>query len=552
MSLLLALVLSASAVSPRGAVAAGHPLASEVGAAVLREGGNAVDAAVAAAFALSVVQPQSSGIGGGGFALVYVAREKKVYALDFREVAPAAARPDTFAQKPARGQRPSLDGGLAVAVPGAVKGYAELARRFGTRPLRALTEPAARIAERGAPVTRVYVDYAAERKACLAARPAAARELLATGPDGVPTVPVPGWRLVRKELAQTLRAIGQSGGEAFYRGPLAERIARAAQADGGVLTVEDLARYRVRERTPLEGRYRGHRVVSMPLPSSGGAIVIALLQALEREAPRDGGYRPPRFLHAMTEVEKRLFAQRAALGDPDFVPGAAAAVAALVSPDSAARLAAEVGPRATDVPPPAASPEGNHTAHLSVIDAEGNAVAMTTTVNYLFGACVVVPGTGILLNDEMDDFDAAPGTPNAYGLVGQGANAPEPGKVPLSSMAPTLVFDPEGRLWLAVGAPGGSTIPTTVAQVISHLVDDGMTLEQALAAPRIHHQWRPAALRVEPNGLEAETVRALAQLGHVVRFEKAPWGNAQAVRVTPEGWREAASDPRGEGVPAAP
>ncbi|HUL58988.1 MAG TPA: gamma-glutamyltransferase [Anaeromyxobacteraceae bacterium] len=578
---LLAVVLGATAVSPAGAVATAHPLASEAAAAVLRAGGNAADAAVAAAFALSVVEPQSSGLGGGGFALVHVAREGKVHAIDFREVAPAAAAPDMFA---GGAPRRSLDGGLAIAVPGAVAGYAEVARRFGTRPLRELVEPAARLAERGFPVNAHYAAMARERLTCLAERPAAARELLRRGPDGRPAAPEPGWRLVRPDLARTLRLVGRDPA-ALQRGALAERIARAVREDGGMLTVEDLARYRVRERVPLEGRYRGHRLVSMPLPSAGGAIVIALLQALEPEDPRAGGYRPERFLHAMVEIEKRLFARRVLLGDPDRVPGAAIAMEEMVSPAFAVALHAAVGDRtvssgeldAPPTPPVApndlaggrrppdpwslpgqAPPPGpplqpdTHTTHISVVDREGNAVAMTTTINVPFGSCVVVPGTGILLNDEMDDFEPAPGVPNAYGLVGRGANAPAPGKTPLSSMAPTLVFGPDGRLWLAVGAPGGSTIPTTVAQVISHLVDDGMSLSQSLGAPRIHHQWQPDAIQVEPGGLEEATARALEARGHRLRFAERPWGNAQAVRVTPEGWREAASDPRVQGEPAAP
>lgn len=555
MPLVLALLLSATAASPRGAAATAHPLASEAAARVLREGGNAIDAAVAAAFALAVVEPQSSGIGGGGFALVHLAREGRVVALDFREVAPAGARPDMFAAQgggAGGAARPSLDGGLAVAVPGAVKGYAELARRFGTWPLRRLVEPAARLAERGFRVDGRYARAAAHRLACLAARPAAARVFLSRGPGGEPAAPAPGWRLVQPELARTLRALGRDP-EAFYRGALAARIAAAARADGGVLAAEDLAAYRVRERAPLEGRYRGRRLVSMPLPSAGGAILIGLLQALEHEDPRAGGrYRPERFLHAMAELEKRLYARRGSLGDPAFAPGAAAAVEELVSPAFAARLAAEVGERAAEVPGPPPPRESSQTTHLSVIDGAGNAVALTSTVNYAFGSCVVVPGTGVLLNDEMDDFDAAPGRPNAYGAVGSGPNAPAPGKIPLSSMAPTLVFEPGGALWLAVGAPGGTTIPTTVAQVISHLVDDGMTLSQALGTPRIHHQWRPDALQVEPGGLEAATARALEARGHRLLFREGPWANPQAVQVTPGGLREAASDPGGEGAPAVP
>jgi gamma-glutamyltranspeptidase/glutathione hydrolase len=559
MALLLALALSATAVSSGGAVATAHPLASEAAAGVLRSGGNAADAAVAAAFALSVVENQSSGIGGGGFAVVWLARERRAVVLDFREVAPAAAAPDMFLADAGGTARRSLDGGLAVAVPGAVKGYAELARRFGRRPLAALVEPAARLAERGFAVGPSYAARATERLACLAGRPAAAREFLAgAGSAGGARPPPIGHRLVRRDLARTLRALGRDP-EAFYRGPLAERIARAVRDAGGVLTAADLAAYRTVERAPLEGRYRGRRVLTVPLPSAGGALLLGLLHGLEGEEPGAGGYRPERFLHRQAELSRRLFARRALLGDPAHAPGAARVAAELADPAHAARLAASIGERATPsaelapaAPPAAAAAAGEkHTSHVSVIDREGNAVSLTTTVNYLFGSCVVVPGTGILLNDQMDDFDGAPGVPNAYGLVGTGANAPAPGKRPLSSMAPTIVLGPDGAPWLAVGAPGGSTIPTTVAQVISHLVDDGMPLSAALAAPRLHHQWLPDELRVEPHGLEAATARALEARGHRIRWAARPWGDAQAVWRRPDGLLEAASDPRWDGAPAA-
>jgi gamma-glutamyltranspeptidase/glutathione hydrolase len=552
-AVLLALALSTTAASPRGAIATAHPLASAAGAAVLRAGGNAVDAAVAAAFALSVVENQSSGIGGGGFALVWDAKERKVHALDFREVAPGRARPDMFLKNGVPQPGRSLDGGLAVAVPGAVKGYAELTRRFGTKPLAELVGPAAALAEKGFKVGRAYAEAASERLACLSADKAAATEFLGRGPDGKPAPLLPGSLLVRRDLAATLREIGRKGPDAFYRGPLADRIVQAVQARGGVLSKEDLARYAVRDRTPLEGSYRGRRIVSFPPPSAGGAIVVALLQALEGEDPRAGGYRPERFLHAMIELEKRLYARRAALADPELVPSVTRAVAELISPEAARALRAAVGERATPAEAIAPAREAPNTTHVSVVDAEGNAVALTTTVNYWFGACVVVPGTGILLNDEMDDFEAAPGVPNASGLVGSGLNAPAPGKTPLSSMAPTFLFDPKGRLELVVGAPGGSTIPTTVAQVIVHWVDDGMRVDEALAAPRLHHQLRPDVVQVERNGIEAETARALAARGHVLETVPRPIGNAQAVRVDWEaGLREAASDPRFEGAPAVP
>jgi gamma-glutamyltranspeptidase/glutathione hydrolase len=553
---LLALVLSTLAVSPKGAVATAHPLASEVAVEVLREGGNAADAAVAAAFALGVVEPQSSGLGGGGFALVWDAREQAVHVLDFREVAPAGVTPERYAASGS--PRPSLDGGLAVAVPGAVKGYAELARRFGTRPLAKLVEPAARLAERGFRVGPIFVDRATERLECLRADPASSKEflvetrrrsarLLPRKEDQDPLPKAIGSTLVRKDLAKTIRLLGKNP-DAFYKGPLAKRIAAAVRARGGVLTEADLAGYRVRDRQPLEGRYRGHRIVTMPLPSAGGAILLGLLNALEPEDPRAGGYRPDRYLHVMIEAEKRLYARRAALlGDPDQVKGAQKAAEEMASPAFATALRAGIGERATPATAVTVWPEVGQTSHLSVVDAEGNAVALTTTVNYYFGSCVTVPGTGLLLNDEMDDFDRVSGEANSYGLQGQGPNALAPGKIPLSSMTPTLVFDAKGRLEMAVGAAGGSRIPTAVAQAVLHVIDDGMALDQALAAPRLHHQYTPDVVQVEPNGLEAATVKALEARGHVLSFAPSRWPNAQAVGIDPNGLREAAADPRYEG-----
>lgn len=549
-ALLLALALCGMPASPRGAVATASPVASEAGASVLRAGGNAVDAAVAAAFALGVVENQRSGIAGGGFALVWLARERKVHVLEFREVAPAAATRDMFVRDGKPEPKLAQEGGLSVAVPGAVKGYAELARRFGTRPLRALVEPAARIAEAGFRVSLTTHQNAVEKLACLRGDPASAREFLAAGANGAREPPVPGDRTVRRELARTLRLLGRDP-EAFYRGPLARRIVAAVRAAGGILTEADLAAYRVREREPLWGTYRGHRIASMPPPSAGGAIVIGLLQALEAGAP-PAGWRAEPFLHRMVELEKRLFARRATLGDPAFVAGAEATAREMASPELARALAAEVGERATpsgDVSPRA----GGGTAQVSVIDAEGNAVSLTTTVNFYYGACIVVPGTGILLNDEMDDFDTAPGVPNVFGLVGTGANAVAPGKVPLSSMSPSLVFAPDGKLLMAVGSSGGSSIPSTVAQAIANVLDHRMRLDDALAAPKIHHQWLPDRIQAEPWALDVATEAALRARGHQVETLRRPFGNAQAVTIDPTtGWRLGASDPRSDGAPAVP
>jgi gamma-glutamyltranspeptidase/glutathione hydrolase len=546
--LLLPFLLAHVAVSPRGAVATAHPAASEAGTAVLRAGGNAADAAVAAAFALSVAEPQSSGIGGGGLALVYVAREDRVYAIDFRETAPAAATPDMFLADGKPDPRRSRCGGLSVAVPGAVKGYAEIARRFGRKPLPDLVAPAVKLARDGVPVGLGWRRAAVAAGACLRADPAGAALFLAGGEP-----PEPGSRMVQKELAATLKLLGRDP-EAFYRGPLAARIAAAVRARGGALTASDLAAYRTRAREVLWGEFRGHRVASFPPPSAGGAIVLGLLRALEAEEPADAARLPERYLHVFVEAEKRLFERRGgSLADPDFAPGAEEVARDMASAAFAAVVRAGIGERASGAGTPGAAPPAGHTSHVSVVDAEGNAVALTTTVNLQFGSGVVVPGTGILLNDEMDDFDAAPGARNAFGLEGGEWNLPAPGKRPLSSMSPTLVFGPDGKLLLAVGSPGGSTIPSTVAWAILRAVDGRMPLDQALGTPRIHHQWRPDVIVAEPGALQDATRRALEARGHRVEEIAAPFGNPQAVRVDPAtGWREGASEPRLDGRAAVP
>ena len=557
-ALLTALLLATSVASPRGAVATAHPLASEAGASILRRGGNAADAAVAAAFALGVVRPASCGLGGGGFALVYIAKEKKTYVLDFREVGPAKATPDMFVKDGKPRTDLAQDGPLSIAVPGAVRGYAELARRFGTKPLAELTSPAELIANRGFQVSKKHAAYAQRRLECLSANPDASRIFLFKD-EADPArrrAPKPGERLVQKDLARTLHTIGEKGENPFYRGAIAHRIVETVQAGGGILTLEDLHAYKVHERAPLQGSYRGWKLLTMPPPSSGGVIVLGLLNVLEREAPRGdpspSGYRPEKFLHVMIEAEKRLFARREKLGDPEFNPGVEALTTEMASKDFAGTVRGQIGEQATPAGALVIKPESHETSHLSVIDEEGNAVALTTTINESFGSCVVAKGTGVLLNDQMDDFAVAPGVPNVYGVRGGAENAPGPGKEPLSSMAPTFLFDPDGALRLAVGSPGGSTIPTTVAQVIVHYVDDEMPVDLALAAPRIHHQLFPDEVRVDDNGLEASTAAALRARGHVFKFT-AGWGDAQAVSLDPAtGLREAASDPRGDGAGAVP
>ena len=373
--LMLALLLAFPAVSPRGAVAAAHPLAAEAGASMLRRGGNAVDAAVAAAFALSVVEPVSSGLGGGGFALVYTARDRQVHVLDFREVGPLAARPDMYVQDGQARQDFANAGPLSVAVPSAVKGYAELARRFGKKPLAQLVSPAEQIALRGFQVNVQFAHVAEHRLDCLAADAEAARIFLRKGEDGEYEPKQPGDKLIQPDLARTLHAIGERGPDAFYRGRVARSIVDSLASRGGIVSLDDLARVQVRERRPLESTYRGHRIVTMPLPSSGGFIVSALLNVLEREQPRAGGYRPERFLHAMIETEKRLYAVRQKLGDPAFNPGVEDRVRQMIGKDFAGDLWRQIGEQATPAAELVVHPE-HGTTHVSAVDEEGNAVAL--------------------------------------------------------------------------------------------------------------------------------------------------------------------------------
>ena len=472
--------------------------------------------------------------------------------VDFREVGPAAASPQMYVQDGKAREDLAAVGPLAVAVPGAVRGYVELLKRFGRRPLSEVLGPSIELASRGFRANRAYVNAAEFRRDCLAADPEASRIFLRRGRDGQLHAPVPGDRLIQPDLSRTLRAISLRGADAFYKGEIARRIASTVRAGGGILTEQDLAAYHVREREPLEGTYRGYRLVTLPPPSSGGMILIGLLNALEQEEPTARGYKPEQFLHVMIETEKRLFALREGWGDPDFNPGMASVARKLVSKDFGRALRESIGDRAATAEQVVSAREGTNTTHVSVVDAQGNAVALTTTVNEPFGSCVVAQGTGVLLNDEMDDFAVAPGVTNAFDVRGGAENAPGPGKVPLSSIAPTLVFTPGGELRLAIGSAGGSTIPTTIAQAIFHVIDERMPIDRALAAPRIHHNLFPDAIRVEPQGLEASTATALEARGHRIEYRPRPWAKVCAVEVDPEtGWRTAACDASFQGAGAA-
>lgn len=555
------------ATGTRGIVATAHPAGSEAALAMLKAGGNAVDAAVAAAFVLAVVEPYSSGIGGGGFALVKM--NETVDFMDFREVAPKAATRDMYVKDGKPDPMLSRDGILSVGVPGAVAGYLGLHERFGVLPRAQVLEPAIKTAADGFVVDPNYLADTEWRLEVLQRDPEAARIFLTPGAGANEPARLPplGHRIVQPELANTLRALAAEGAKAFYRGELAKRLVADMKTRGGLITAEDLAGYKTRARTPLVGSFRGHAVVSSPPPSAGGQVVLTVLNALE-SLPTPRPWRDPRELHLMIETMKRAFADRALLGDSDFVPDPTRVLTARARTPKLLRLfagratpAARVPPgQATELEPKgrkrstAAQPESKSTTHLSVLDAAGNAVAMTTTVNYGFGSGVVARGTGVLWNDQMDDFAVAPGVANAYGIAGSEANAVAAGKVPLSSMAPTLVFEagtPTGPLRMVVGSPGGPRIPTTVIQVIVNHLDHGADIEQAIAEGRIHHQHLPDTVFVEPRSIDQLTRRELERRGHKLELD-GPWSNAMAIAIDPKtGIRTGAADPRGVGVALA-
>ncbi|MDY7231799.1 gamma-glutamyltransferase [Hyalangium sp. s54d21] len=541
-----------------GAVASAHPMASAAALKMLEQGGNATDAAVAAAFTLAVVGPYHSGLGGGGFALVHEAKTGETRVLDFREVAPKAATRDMYVKDGQVVPGLSTDGALSVAVPGAVAGYLELLQKHGKLKPAVVMAPAIEAARKGFWVTPKYHQMATDRLACLRKDPEASRLLLVKNSEGVPDAPPIGHVLRQPELARTLTQLSQRGAKAFYAGPIAQAMVDTVKAGGGILTLEDLKDYKTRSHQPLEGSYRGHRILTMPPPSAGGITVVQVLAAMEKLLPQMS-FRDPEALHLYAEVLRRVYVDRVKyLGDPAFVkiplerllsPGYIADLAGSIDPKKATPSASLL-PLKESVPSSTPPREPKNTTHISVIDKDGNAVALTTTLNYAFGSCVVAKGVGVLLNDEMDDFSVQPGVPNVFGLVTGDGNAIQPGKVPLSSMSPTLVFakeDPK-RVMLSVGSPGGPSISTTVIQTISNMVDGGMNVAQAVGEGRLHHQYLPDELWVDQFGAEPATLSALEAKGHKLR-RLIVWGDAEAVHSDPKtNLRYSASDPRNEGM----
>jgi len=510
-----------------GMVVSAHHLASDAGVEVLKEGGNAVDAAVAVAYALAVTFSEAGNLGGGGFMTVRFADGRTTF-IDFRETAPAAATPTMYLDKAGKViPQLSTRGHLAVAVPGTVAGL-ELAReKFGTLPRARLMAPAISLARDGFVMDQGDAGFLAEGAEDFAKDPASAAIFLDGGKPFAK-----GHRLVQADLGRMLQLIADKGADAFYKGEIAEKIAASSKAHGGILTRADFAAYRAVERAPLECDYRGYHVISAPLPSSGGVVVCETLGILAGYPMGELGWHSAQNIHYLTEALRRAFHDRNVnLGDPGFVK---ADVAKLISPEYTAALragiSAEKATPSVSLGVPGQSHEGSSTTHFSIVDAAGNAVSFTYTLNDWFGARVTAEGTGILLNDEMDDFSAKPGAPNMYGLVEGTNNAIAPGKRPLSSMTPTLVTK-DGKLVMVVGTPGGSHIPTGVLQVMLNVIDHGMTVTEATDASRIHAQWLPDVIYTETNALSAETRAALEARGHKLASMRDDWNHIAAILV---------------------
>jgi gamma-glutamyltranspeptidase/glutathione hydrolase len=535
--------------SEAGMVVTSQHYASEVGATVLRQGGNAVDAAVAVGYALAVTHQCCGNLGGGGFMVIHLADGRDTF-INFRERAPLAASAGMYldAQGNAVADR-SINGYFAVGTPGTVLGLETAREKYGTWKREALIAPAIHLAEEGFTLTRGDVDVFADGNQAFRGQPNVARVFLR---DGAPLQP--GEHLVQKDLARTLRAISESGTQAFYHGAIAEAVVAASRANGGLLSLDDFASYTVTESKPLTCGYRGYTVLSAPPPSSGGVTLCEMLRILEGYPLHELGYHSSESLHALTEAMRYGYRDRNTyLGDPDFVDNP---IDRLLSDAHLKEIRAQIRPHRAGVSRVSdalgTASEHAQTTHYSIADHAGNAVSVTYTINDSFGAKVIAGDTGFFLNDEMDDFTAKPGAPNLYGLIQGKANAIAPGKRPLSSMTPTILLK-QDRPVLIVGTPGGSRITTTVLQVIVNVIDYGMSLQEAVDAPRIHHQWLPDTLAAEPFALSQDTVMALTRMGyHVVPLE--PWGAGNAVEaIAIDGRFNGASDARAPaGSAAAP
>ena len=514
-------------VGRHGMVATEQELASNIGLNVLKSGGNAVDAAVAIGFALAVALPNAGNVGGGGFMMVYDAKTAKTVAVDFREVGPAAASRDMYLDASGKViDGKSLYTHYAIGVPGTVAGMTHALQKWGTQPLAKLLAPSIQLAEKGYPVSDTLAKVLKQETKNMGKWPATQAIFWK---NGAPLKA--GDRLVQKDLGHSLRLIARHGAKAFYEGEIAHKIAADMAKNGNPMTLADLKNYKVVEREPVRGTYRGYEIVTMPPPSSGGAHLVQILNIMERWPIKDWGLNSANTVHHMAEAMKLAYADRAEyLGDPAFVK---IPLSGLTSKKYADELAKQINPdkarSGKEIRAGKPQPyESDQTTHYSVVDKAGNMVAVTYTLNTNFGSGIVAPGTGIMLNNEMDDFSAKPGVPNAYGVIGGDANAVAAGKRPLSSMTPTFVLK-DGKPWLVTGSPGGPRIITTVLEQIVNGIDFGMNPAEAASQLRFHHQWTPDELRIE-KGFSPDTIKLLRDKGQNVVI-KPTMGRTQTIQV---------------------
>ena len=528
-------------ITEQAMVVSAHPLATQVGVEIMKQGGNAVDAAVAVHFALAVVYPRAGNIGGGGF-MVIRDSAGHTFALDFREKAPAAAERDMYLDEEGEIiKNLSLRGPMAAGVPGSVAGMVAAHDSLGSLPWAALVQPAIDLAKNGFALTRKETNSFNSKRESIARY------------SSQPTVfeEKDEWQegdsIFMPQMAATLQRVADQGWSGFYEGETAQLVVAEMQRGNGIMTLEDLANYQAVWRTPIRGKYREYQIISMPPSSSGGIALMQLLGMIEPFPMNTYSHNSTQAVHLMTEAERRVYADRAQhLGDADFYP----------VPREGLMQESYLASRMADFDPNEASDsddiesgdplprESEQTTHYSIVDAAGNAVSVTTTINSSYGSCTVVGGAGFILNNEMDDFSSKPGTPNQFGLLGAEANAIEPNKRMLSAMTPTIV-EKDGALFMVVGTPGGSTIITSVFQNIVNVIDFGMGMQESVSAPRFHHQWKPEEIQIEANAFEGQTLLELLNLGHMIR-NRGAIGRVDAILVLPDGRLEGGADPRGD------
>lgn len=524
-----------------GAVVTAHPLASEVGVEILKKGGNAVDAAIAVKFALAVVYPNAGNLGGGGF-MVYRAKDGQISSLDFREKAPSKAFKDMYLDQNGNPITDlSLYGQLAAGVPGSVAGMDEAFKKYGSLPWKDLLQPAIDLASKGFAITKQQAGEFNRYQ----------ERFKKFNPNGAAIIRDAEWKegdnFVQLELAETLKRIAEQGRDGFYKGKTAEFIVAEMKRGNGIISLKDLEDYQAAWRDPIVGMYKNYKIISMPPPSSGGVALMALLQSVQNYPLKKWGFQSDSTVRAMVEAERRVYADRAThLGDPDFyrVP-VANLTDAKFNQERMSKVSLEKATQSDDVK---ASKfpgyESEQTTHYSIVDKDGNAVSLTTTINGSYGSLVWVDGAGFLLNNEMDDFSVKPGSPNMYGLLGGKANSVEPGKRMLSAMTPTIVEE-DGKLKMVVGTPGGSTIITSVFQTILNVLEFDMTAQESVSAARFHHQWKPDVIDVEEGAIDEKTRQSLSEDGYKIN-KRGPIGRVENIVILKNGKLQTGADHRGD------